>query len=206
MKPILLTCFEPFDGSPVNPSEQVACVLATDPPAGMDLHTATLPVDRHGAPSALLAALEATQPRAVLCLGEASRRPAVSIEHVAVNLMDYRIADNKGEQVSDLPVIPGAPAAYFSTLPMRRLLDALLAAGIPAELSLSAGAFLCNQIFFTLLHHLAENSKSFPAGFIHLPSLPQQAAAQPAPIASMSLETSVRAIRLLLEILKNNPD
>ena len=107
-------------------------VLAADPPAGLELRTVTLPVDRFGAPTALLAALEAMPPCTVLCLGEASRRPAVSIERVAVNLMDYRITDNKGEQVTDQPVIPGAPAAYFSTLPVRQMLDALLAAGIPA--------------------------------------------------------------------------
>ncbi len=194
---ILLTGFEPFGGSDVNPSEQVVKALAADPPAGMDLVTAILPVERAAGPQALLAAVQASQPQAVLCLGEASRRAVISIERVAVNLLDYRIPDNSGEQCVDQTVFADGPAAYFVTLPVRAMLTAVLDAGLPAELSLSAGAYLCNQVLYTLLH-----TQSIPCGFIHLPSLPQQAAAQELVYPTMSFTDSTAAVRAALEAVR----
>lgn len=197
MTKILLTGFEPFGGSDVNPSEQVVKVLAADPPEGIDLVTAILPVERTAGPQRLLEAVQASQPQAVLCLGEASRRAVVSIERVAVNLLDYRIPDNSGQQCTDQPIFPDGPAAYFVTLPVRAMLAAVLAAGLPAELSLSAGAYLCNQVLYTLLH-----TQSMPGGFIHLPSLPQQVAAQGQIYPSMSLMDSTAAVRAALETIQ----
>lgn len=194
---ILLTGFEPFGGSPVNPSEQVVKALAADPPAGIDLLTAILPVERAAGPQALLDAVQASRPQAVLCLGEASRRAVVSIERVAINLLDYRIPDNSGEQCVDQPIFADGPAACFVTLPVRAMLAAVLAAGIPAELSLSAGAYLCNQVLYTLLHL----RPAIPAGFIHLPALPRQAAAQGLAMPSMSLESSAAAVRAALQAI-----
>lgn len=203
---ILITGFEPFGGSRINPSEQVVGALSAIELPGISLRTAVLPVDRVRGPQALLDILKRKRaaPQAVVCLGEAARRPAVSIERVAVNLLDYRIPDNAGGQVQDEPVIPGGPAAYFSTLPVRAMLDALLAYGIPAELSLSAGTFLCNQMMYTVLHTLAEQGSSIPAGFVHLPMLPGQAASAPAPMPSMSFETSLKAVMLLLGVLRRS--
>ena len=125
---------------------------------------------------ALLKALEETHPAAVVCLGEATRRPVISIERVAVNLLDFRIPDNAGAQTIDQSVVENAPAAYFSTLPARALLNALHMAGLPAEFSLTAGSYLCNQIFYTLMHALATRTIKIPGGFIHLPALPEQTA------------------------------
>ena len=198
---LLITGFEPFGGSTLNPSEQAVAALAQDPPPGLTITAAVLPVDRENGPAALLAALAAAQPQAVICLGEASRRPAISLERVALNLMDYRIPDNLGQTVTDEPIVPEGPAAYFSTLPLRAMLGAMLAAGVPAELSLSAGAYLCNQVMYTLLHHLAQTGQNIPAGFIHLPALPQQAASAPVPYASMSLETTLTGLRAALSVL-----
>jgi pyroglutamyl-peptidase len=198
---ILLTGFEPFGGSDCNPSEQVARALDGQGFGALRVQSAILPVERTSGPAALLAAIEHTRPSAVVCLGEASQRALVSLERVAVNLLDYRIADNAGNLVADQPVIPGGPAAYFATLPLRAMQAAIQAAGVPVELSLSAGTFLCNQVMYTLLHHLAQTAPHIPAGFIHLPGLPEQAARSARPVPSMSVETSLRAIQAALGTL-----
>jgi pyroglutamyl-peptidase len=197
---ILLTGFEPFGGSPINASEQLVRSVVEDPPPGFDLCTCILPVDRSGGTSRLRELLNDGTFEAVLCLGEANRA-LISIERVAVNLLDYRIPDNLGQQVQDEPVVPGGPAAYFATLPVRRIFEEIRQAGIPVELSLSAGTFLCNQAMYTLLHHLSESGQSIPAGFIHLPVLPEAAARSHRPQASMSVETTRRALEAVLGVL-----
>ncbi len=199
---LLLAGFEPFGGSAVNPSEQVVRTLAREKADSIDLHTVILPVDCARGPATLLRAVEESQPDAVLCLGEASRRIAISIERVAINLMDYRIADNAGRQAIDEPIVPGGPAAYFVTLPIRAMLDAARAAGVPAELSLSAGAYLCNQVTYALLHHLSQDDSKIRAGFVHLPALPEQVMDGYPLVPSMSLETMLKGIRAVIGVIK----
>lgn len=198
---LLLTGFEPFGGQAVNPSERVIKALTTQQFAGIDLQTAILPVDHERGPAALLAAYESTQPDAVICLVEAGRRMRISIERVAINLLDYRLPDNAGRQIVDEPIAPDGPAAYFCTLPARALHQAMLDGGVPAELSLSAGAFLCNQVTYTLLHHLATTRRRCRAGFIHLPFLPEQAARESLPVASMGLDTMIHGITAAITAL-----
>jgi pyroglutamyl-peptidase len=195
---LLLTGFEPFGGSAVNPSEQAVRALAHEKLPRIQLRTAILPVDRVRGPAALIRAMKKYRPAAVLCLGEASSRMAISIERVAVNLMDYRIADNSGRQVHDEPIVPDGPAAYFVTLPVRAMLEAAQAVNVPAELSLSAGAFLCNQVLYAALHHIEANQLEARAGFVHLPQLPRQVAIQDRLIPSMSLDTILAGIRAIL--------
>lgn len=197
---ILVTAFEPFGGSAVNASEHALRLIKPHSLPGASLYTALLPVDQK-APHLLCERLEEISPQAVVCLGEAARRPALSFERVAVNLLDYRIPDNQGRQVQDEPVIAGAPAAYFSTLPLREMLVAAKAAGVPAELSLSAGAFLCNQVFYTLLHHLSERNPAVKAGFIHLPILPEAAASSDLPLPSLPAEISLKGVLAALVCL-----
>jgi pyroglutamyl-peptidase len=205
---LLLTGFEPFNHSTVNPSQEVVRRLADDPPAGCELHTAILPVEHQRGPQALLRTLETSHPDAVVCLGE-SGRAGLSIERVAINLIDDSIPDNAGERVMDRPAVEGGPTAYFVTLPVRRMQEAILAAGVPVDLSLSAGAFLCNQVAYTLLHYLATSrpTENIPAGFIHLPRLPEQAAArqssQPGQGSQPSLDlgTQVRGVQAALKVL-----
>jgi len=199
---LLLTGFEPFGGSQVNPSAQVVDRLAQNGIPGVALHSAILPVDRQGGPAALLNAVRALHPDAILCLGEATRRMAISIERVALNLLDYRMADNAGHQAVDEPIRPDGPAAYFVTLPVRAMLDAVRAAGIPAELSLSAGAFLCNQVTYELLHYLTTHQLNIPAGFVHLPALPEQVTNAYPPMPSMALETMARGICAVIGALQ----
>jgi pyroglutamyl-peptidase len=199
---VLLTGFEPFGGSHVNPSEQVVRTLAREGVPGVALHSVILPVDRQGGPATLLNTVRALHPEAILCLGEAARRAAISIERVALNLLDYRMADNAGHQAMDEPIVPDGPAAYFVTLPVRVMLEAVRMAGIPAELSLSAGAFLCNQVTYELLHYLTTHQLDIPAGFVHLPALPEQVTNAYPPLPSMALETMARGICAVIGALQ----
>jgi pyroglutamyl-peptidase len=198
---ILITGFEPFGESPLNPSQMLVESAPEHISADVTLVQAVLPVDKDGGPAELLAALEEHHPDAVLCFGLALGRATISLERVAVNLMDYRLPDNAGVTVQDTPIEPDGPAAYFSTLPLRVMLTALHDASIPAELSLSAGAYLCNQVFYTLMHTLTTQGQSIPAGFIHLPALPEQAAQSDKAIPSMSFDMEKQALTLLVETL-----
>ncbi|MBE0699068.1 MAG: pyroglutamyl-peptidase I, partial [Anaerolineaceae bacterium] len=150
---------------------------------------------RFRGPDQLIRAMSNHLPDAVICLGVAAGRPAVSLERIAINLLDFPIQDNSGIQVIDEPVIPGGPSAYMSTLPLREIYNALKNSGIPVELSLSAGSFLCNQTFYLLMHFLSNSKSQIPAGFIHLPALPEQASAQSKLIPTMSLELSLAAVK-----------
>jgi pyroglutamyl-peptidase len=197
---LLLTGFEPFGGDAVNPSEQIVRLLGGQTLHGVTLQSAVLPVESGRGPAALIQAFERTQPDAVLCLGVAVGRAVLSVERVAVNLLDYRIPDNSGVQTRDRPIVPNGPAAYFATLPVRRIYEAIQSAGVPVEFSLSAGAFLCNQVLYEMLHYLAVNRLEVPTGFIHLPALPEQAAAKEGgKIPSMSLETVQKGISAAVE-------
>ncbi|MCE4539393.1 pyroglutamyl-peptidase I [Pelomonas sp. P7] len=195
---ILLTGFEPFGGEAINPSWEVARSLHNQVIAGATVHSRCLPTVFGEAPRVLAEAISVVRPDLVLALGLASGRADVSIERVAVNLIDARIADNAGARPRDVPVRADAPAAYFSTLPVKALLHGLRAAGHPASLSLSAGAFVCNQVFFELQHHLA--GRGVKSGFIHLPALPEQAARTVPTVPSMGLGAQIDAVRLALAI------
>ncbi len=206
---ILVTGFEPFGGSTINPSEQVVRLLQDILFSNIELVIKVLPVERIRAGQVLIEAVEETQPQAVVSLGEASGRAVISVERIAVNLMDYRIPDNQGNKVADLPVVVGGPAAYFATLPVRKIFERVTLAGVPAELSLSAGSFLCNQVMYEALHYTAEQGRSIKAGFIHLPSLPEQALRSAKPIPSMGIETALKGVIAALQAVAEdgeNPD
>lgn len=195
---ILLTGFEPFDREVVNPSWAVARALHGDAVGSARVEARCLPVSFAEAPGALSAALAEVQPQLVVALGLASGRAEVSLERVAVNLIDARIPDNAGLRLQDVPVRADGPAAYFSTLPLKPMRDALRNAGHPAGLSLSAGAFVCNQVFYELQHLLA--GRGLRSGFIHVPALPEQAARAQPSVPSMSLPAQIDAIRLALSV------
>ncbi len=199
---LLLTGFEPFGEDTVNPSEQIVRRLASASIDGVSLATAILPVENSRGPAELIRALRQTQPDAVLCLGVAVGRAAITVEKVAINLLDYRIADNGGNQIADQPVVPGGPAAYFTSLPLREIIAAMQAVGVPAELSLSAGSYLCNQVIYSLLHYLAENRLAIPAGFVHLPALPEQVLQSGGKVPSMSLETMTGGISAAIQAIR----
>lgn len=194
---ILITGFEPFGEHAINPSQLLVQALP-DQYQGTTLLKSILPVQHEQAPQEMLDLLSAHQPDAVMAFGLAAGRAKICIERIAINLMDYSIADNAGVIVENQAVIENGPTAYFSTLPIHALLIALTKAGIPAELSLTAGTYLCNQVFYVLMHEITSQNMRIPAGFIHLPALPEQAASLKRSIPSMGLEQLFNAAQMMI--------
>ena len=193
---ILLTGFDPFGGESINPSWEAAHALHDRRIGGHRISALQLPTEFAGSLRALKAAMRELTPAIVLGVGQAGGRQQLSIERVAINVQDARIPDNAGAQPVDEPVIAGAPAAYFSTLPIKAMLAALLAHGVPAEISNSAGTYVCNHIAYAMLH-LAGKRRGVRAGFIHIPYLPAQAAKRHG-AASMALADVVRGLEIAL--------
>lgn len=171
-KKLLITGFDPFGGESVNPAWEAVRRLPAQVGA-FSIHPLQVPTVFSQAARTALDAMKTLQPQAVLCVGQAGGRKAVTPEMVAINLRSAAIADNAGNQPQDEPVIPGAPAAYFATVPVRRMAQAIMQAGLPGTVSYSAGTFVCNDLMYTLLHHTAGTDIS--VGFIHVPFLPEQA-------------------------------
>ncbi len=194
MPTVLVTGFDPFGDNRVNPSWLAAQALHGRVIAGHRLVAAQLPTCFGDSLRQLDAALERHTPRLVLCLGLAGGRTALSLERVAINVDDARIPDNAGAQPVDTPVVAGGPAAYFGTLPIKAMLQALLGAGVRAEVSQTAGTFVCNHVFYGLMHRLAQPCwQGVRGGLVHLPWLPGQG--QP----SMPLENMVAGLAMALE-------
>ena len=191
----LLTGFEPFDGDAVNPSWQIAQALHGQRLHGTRVVAEQLPCAFDGAIGTLRAALRRHRPRLVMALGQAGRS-VISLERVAINVIDARIPDNAGAQPIDEPVQAGAPAAHFSTLPIKAMLAALREAGIAAEVSQTAGTFVCNQVFYGLMQALRRRP-GVRGGFVHVPLLPEQAAARGLG-AGMALDQQIAGVRLAL--------
>ncbi len=164
---LLLTGFEPFGNSKLNPSGEIVKAINADTIIG-----SILPVTFGGSAQALIELIKLHKPDAVLCLGQAEGRHAMTPERVAVNIDDARIPDNAGNMPTDQHVIGGGPDAYFSTLPVKEMVSAMKAAGVPAALSLSAGTFVCNHLFYSLQHHL--QGSTVRSGFMHVPLMDQQ--------------------------------
>jgi len=201
MTTILLTGFEPFGGEDRNPSAEIVARLGGTRIGGADVVGVVLPVVYGGSADALLAALEAHQPGAVISLGVAVGRREVTPERVAVNLDDTTAFDNAGAIHVETPIVAGGPVGYLSTLPVRAIADAIEGAGIPAGVSGSAGAFVCNHVFYRLM--ATTEGTGMPAGFIHVPGLPGQG--DPATDGpGMELETMVRAVSIAIEVVASD--
>jgi pyroglutamyl-peptidase len=193
---ILLTGFDPFGGESINPSWEAVHALHGKRIGGHRIVALQLPTAFADSLRMLKTAMRELAPTILLGVGQAGGRQQLSIERVAVNMQDARIPDNAGDQPVDEPVIADGPAAYFSTLPIKAMLAALHAQGLPAEISNSAGTYVCNHIAYAMLH-LAAKRRGVRAGFIHIPYLPAQAAARyGAP--SMALADVVRGLEIAL--------
>ena len=194
----LVTGFDPFGGDAINPSYEAVRRL----PARLgrlQVVTAQLPTSFARAPRRLRALIAREQPQIVLCVGLAADRAAISIERIAINLSDARIADNDGAQPRNKAVIARAPAAYFSTLPVVKIVDALQRAGLSAELSMSAGTFVCNHVFYGLMHAAARSTCVRRAGFVHVPAFPVVAASMEIVRADL-----VRALETVLRLTQSS--
>ena len=195
---ILITAFAPFQGEEINATME-ALALLPDSVHGHTLCKHILPVEFGKAVEAAVSLVEEVQPDAVVCLGQASGRADITPERVAINVMDARIADNGGWQPCDLPVRADGPAAYFSTLPVKAMVQAMKENGVPASLSNTAGTFVCNDLMYGLLDYLAQTGRNIPAGFIHIPATPAQAAVRPSP--SLAPETVAKGLETALAAL-----
>lgn len=197
MKTVLVTGIEPFDGESLNPSWEAARAFDGRMVGGANVVARQLPCVIAEVGQALLDAIAEVNPVLVLCLGQAGGRSDVSIERVAINIVDARIPDNAGRQPVDEPVIDGAPAAYFSALPIKALVRRLRESGIPSSVSQSAGTYNCNAVFYSLLHFIATERPALRGGFIHVPYLPQMAAHHPG-APSMDINTLVSAVDIMI--------
>ena len=192
---VLVTGFEPFGGEAINPSGEIARRLhGWQPQPGTQVKGIELPCVFGAAIDALRAAIDRHRPELVIALGQASSRSCLGVERIAINIDDARIPDNAGNQPIDEAVITGAPAAMFSGLPIKAIVEDLRRAGIPAEVSQSAGTFVCNHVFYGLQHMIATRHPKVRGGFIHVPCTPQQSAFRP-DTPSMALETIEQGVR-----------
>jgi pyroglutamyl-peptidase len=200
LKRLLLTAFEPFGGENTNPSLEAARHIKQMSFDGASIRVEELPVDRYRAIATALEALRAFRPEVVIMLGEAGGRFRITPERVALNIDDFRIPDNAGNQPADEPILEGAPPAYFSTLPIRAITERLISARIPAAISNSAGTYLCNRLFYSVMNAIATEGLTAKAGFIHLPYLHEQTIPRQIDQPSFSLESIVEGVRLAIEV------
>lgn len=187
---LLITGFDPFGGASVNPAWEAVKLLPEEVGAFV-LCKLEVPTVFGLAAETVLKTAEQFCPDVILCIGQAGGRAAVTPERIAVNIRDAKIPDNAGNQPEGASVAPGGPAAYFSTLPVKEMAEAICAAGFPGMVSNSAGAFVCNDLLYSLLHHYA--GTQVRVGFIHVPYLPEQGA------PSLPLEQTAAALAAAIE-------
>ena len=193
MTKVLLTGFEPFGTATSNPSGEIVKQISGD-----NIVTAILPVAYTQSADRLLALIAEHNPDVVICLGQAEGRTAITPEKVAINLDDARLADNEGVIRNNVKIFESGADAYFSTLPIKEMVDAIKAQGIPATVSLSAGAFLCNHVFYVAQNKFA--GTKVRSGFVHVPLMVSQASEFPG-LPTMPLDQMVTAVRVMLEVL-----
>jgi pyroglutamyl-peptidase len=194
VKRVLLTGFEPFNNSTLNPSKEVVEKMNHRSIVAKEV----LPVVFSKAAKRVIELIEEVKPEVVIALGQAEGRPQINLERVAINYMHGQIADNEGVFALSGEITKDAPAAYFSTLPLELISQSLTAAKIPVAISLSAGSFLCNHIFYSMQHHL--HGKGARSGFIHLPLMSEQSNEFPN-LATIELEMMLKAIDTILDVI-----
>nr|WP_067622948.1 pyroglutamyl-peptidase I [Alicyclobacillus acidiphilus] len=197
LKTILLTGFDPFNGETTNPSYEIVrrldgTVIGED----AKIVGRGLPTAFSNSAETLIAIMEDVKPDVVLCLGEAGRRTRLTPERVAINVIDARIPDNEGKQLIDVPIAEDGPAAYFSGLPIKSMVERMRADGVPASVSDTAGTYVCNYIFYRLMHHLDRTQAKTLGGFMHVPYMAEQALDRDVP--SMPVDLMVRGVRSAL--------
>ncbi|MEE8400205.1 MAG: pyroglutamyl-peptidase I [Desulfobacterales bacterium] len=200
MKKLLLTAFEPFAGEVINPSLEVARDIESVHFENARVEVLALPVARFETTAIAIDRMRLTEPDVVLMLGEAGSRSQVTPERVAINIDDFPIPDNGGNQPKDEPIIEDGPVGYFSTLPIHTIVTQLNQAHIPAEISNSAGSYLCNRLFYSVVHCITVEKLPIRAGFMHLPYLHEQTIGKGLGLSGMSRETLTEAVRIAIEV------
>ncbi|HBZ79423.1 MULTISPECIES: pyroglutamyl-peptidase I [Brevibacillus] len=203
MKTILVTGFDPFGGEAINPAWESVKRLAEVEAGEYRIVTRQLPTVFGKSVELLLQAIREISPDLVFCIGQAGGRADISIERVAINVDDARIPDNEGKQPIDTPIVEDGPVAYWSSLPIKAIVKEMRAKGIPASVSQTAGTFVCNHLFYGLMHGLDKEYPAVRGGFVHIPYLPEQAAKHPGQ-PSMSVETIVNGLQIAIETAVNH--
>ena len=194
---IIVTGFDPFGGEKINPS--IECVKALPDIEGVELIRLELPTVFKESAKRLNEVINEVKPDAVLSVGQAGGRPGITMERIAINVDDARIPDNISQQPIDETIQTEGAAAYFSTLPIKRIVKAIREAGISAEVSNSAGTFVCNHIMYQALFAATKVDKPFKAGFMHIPFIPEQTTDKP----SLPLEESTKALQIAIETIRD---
>ena len=194
---IIVTGFDPFGGETINPS--IECVKALPEIEGVELIRLELPTVFKESAKRLNEVINDVKPDAVLSVGQAGGRPGITMERIAINVDDARIPDNISQQPIDEAIQLDGEAAYFTTLPIKRIVKAIREAGIPAEVSNSAGTFVCNHIMYQALFAATKANKPFKAGFMHIPFIPEQTTDKP----SLPLEESTKAVQIAIETIRD---
>lgn len=197
-KTVLLTGFEPFNGAAINPSWEAVRALDGWSGPGFAVVARQLPCVFGTALDVLRESIAGVRPDIVIAVGQAGGRSEISLERVAINVDDASIRDNVGNQPVDTPVAADGPAAYFASLPVKAIVKALRLRGFPSGVSQTAGTFVCNHVFYGLMHQTV--GQPVKAGFIHVPFLPEQAADRPERPPSMALRDIVDALRIAVEV------
>ncbi|SDY58878.1 pyroglutamyl-peptidase I [Thermoactinomyces sp. DSM 45892] len=197
MKTILLTGFEAFGGEKINPSLEIAKALDERETETYKIVSFELPCVFGEAIDQLRLALQEVKPDIVICVGQAGGRSDLSIERIAINIDDAGIPDNKGNQPIDEPIIKEGPAAFWSSLPIKAIVKHLRDAGLPASVSQTAGTYVCNHVFYGLMHEIRKSS--IRGGFIHIPFLPEQIQTRPL-MASLPLNEMIRGIEIAIQV------
>lgn len=198
MKTILITGFDPFGGEPINPAWEAVKLIDGYESNGYRVVAKMVPTVRRKSIEAVRVAKEEYEPEYILCVGQAGGRSDITVERVAINVDDFRIPDNEGNQpVDEVIEAEGAPA-YFATLPVKTIVNELRQDGIPASVSNTAGTFVCNHIMYGLLHMIHDSH--IKGGFMHIPYLPEQVVDKPGQ-PSMAKETVVHTLQILVDVL-----
>jgi pyroglutamyl-peptidase len=196
-KTVLLTGFEPFNGATINPAWEAVRALKGWVDGDFMVEILQLPCVFGLANRVLCGAVDEIKPDVVIAIGQAGGRADLTVERVAINVDDAPIVDNDGQQPVDAPIAPDGPAAYFASLPVKAIVGAMRERGLRASVSQTAGTFVCNHVFYGLMHHL--QGREVMGGFIHVPYLPEQAAAfDGAP--SMELGQIVEGLKVAIEV------
>ncbi|WP_141995142.1 pyroglutamyl-peptidase I [Bacillus sp. B4EP4a] len=191
---VLLTGFEPFGGERVNPSWEAVKQLHGEVIDDVTLVAEQIPTVFGKSVAVMEQLIQQHNPDIVICVGQAGGRLHITPERVAINMDDARIPDNQGNQPIDEPITDKGPVAYWSTIPIKRIVENMKESNIPASVSHTAGTFVCNHIFYGLMDYITRTSSSIRGGFIHIPFIPEQTINKEAP--SLSLETIVKGIKI----------
>ncbi len=199
IKTVLLTGFEPFNGATINPAWEAVRALEGWSGEGFRVEVRQLPCVFVEAKRLLADMVDKLHPDVAIAVGQAGGRAEISVERVAINVDDASILDNAGGQPIDRPIVQDGPAAYFATLPIKAMVRAMREQGLRAGVSQTAGTFVCNHVFYGLMHHVAASGRQVKAGFIHVPYLPEQAEGRSEAPPAMALEEIIAGIRIAVE-------